>query len=76
MMQFLSVNSIRNCERKLRMKSLKLINSLTCKRWYSEWWSLITDSIRNVMKKDKELTMSVVLSWKFKKRWWQSYYDS
>ncbi len=27
------------------------------------------------LKKDKELTMSVVLSWKFKKKRWQSYYD-
>jgi len=31
---------------------------------------------KKCLKKDKELTMSVVLSWKFKKRWWQSYYDS
>ncbi len=28
------------------------------------------------LKKDKELTTSVVLSWKFKKKRWQSYYDS
>ncbi len=28
------------------------------------------------LKKDKESTMSVVLSWKFKKKQWQSYYDS
>ncbi len=28
------------------------------------------------LKKDKESTMSVVLNWKFKKRRWQSYYDS
>ena len=28
------------------------------------------------LKKDKELMMSVVLSWKFKKRQWQSYYNS
>ncbi len=27
------------------------------------------------LKKDKELTISVVLNWKFKKRWQQSYYD-
>ncbi len=27
------------------------------------------------MKKDKELTMLIVLSWKFKKKRWQSYYD-
>ena len=28
------------------------------------------------LKKYKESTMSVVLSWKFKKKQWQSYYDS
>ncbi len=28
------------------------------------------------LKKDKESTMSIILSWKFKKKWWQSYYDS
>ena len=28
------------------------------------------------LKKDKELTISVVLNWKFKKKWQQSYYDS
>ncbi len=28
------------------------------------------------LKKDKESTTSIVLSWKFKKRQWQSYYDS
>ncbi len=30
---------------------------------------------KRCLKKDKKLTMSVVLSWKFKKKRWQSYYD-
>ncbi len=36
-----------------KMKSLKLINSLTCRRWYSKQWSLTTDSIKDVWKKIK-----------------------
>jgi len=61
---------------KVKNKFIKIDKFINLQKMIFKVMIINNRQYKRCLKKDKESAMLVVLSWKFKKKWWQSYYNS